>query len=315
MPAIEKLECWMLRAPVDAPVVNAFGAMTTRPALFVRLSASDGAWGWGEVWCNFPQVGGEHRARLIESLFVPLVTGSDAEPRDLAALLEQLDEITGLRRLRFVTSNPYNLTSRLIHAMRDVPTVCEALHLPLQSGSNQILAAMNRGYTRDRYLELVAELRDTVPGLALTTDLIVGFPGETEEDFEATADMVERIGYDGVFVFRYSRRPGTPAAAFENQVPDDVKARRNTRLLEVAERVAFERHRALEGREMAILVDGSSKRNPGELSGRTRCNRVVNFDGQGRVSIGDIVNVRITQAMPHSLRGALVGGVGTCSLR
>ncbi len=236
-------------------------------------------------------------------------------PTDLAALLEQLDEITGLRRLRFVTSNPYNLTSRLIHAMRDVPTVCEALHLPLQSGSNQILAAMNRGYTRDRYLELVAELRDTVPGLALTTDLIVGFPGETEEDFEATADMVERIGYDGVFVFRYSRRPGTPAAAFENQVPDDVKARRNTRLLEVAERVAFERHRALEGREMAILVDGSSKRNPGELSGRTRCNRVVNFDGQGRVSIGDIVNVRITQAMPHSLRGALVGGVGTCSLR
>jgi tRNA-2-methylthio-N6-dimethylallyladenosine synthase len=227
-------------------------------------------------------------------------------PTDLPALLEQLDGIPGLRRLRFVTSNPYNLTSRLIRALRDVPSVCEALHLPLQSGSNRILGAMNRGYTRERYLDLVAELRDTVPGLALTTDLIVGFPGETAEDFTDTADMVERIGYDGVFAFRYSRRPGTPAAASPDQVPDEVKADRNTRILAVAERVAFERHRALEGREMEILVDGVSRRNPGELSGRTRCNRVVNFDGQGRVPVGEIVNVRITQAMPHSLRGALV---------
>jgi tRNA-2-methylthio-N6-dimethylallyladenosine synthase len=227
-------------------------------------------------------------------------------PTDLADLLEQLDRIAELHRIRFVTSNPYNLTSRLIRAMRDVPTVCEALHLPLQSGSNRILAVMNRGYTRERYLELVAELRETVPGLALTTDLIVGFPGETEADFGATADMVERVGYDGVFAFRYSRRPGTPAAGFPDQVPDEVKARRNARILEVAGQVAFERHRALEGRTMEILVDGPAKRHPGELSGRTRCNRVVNFDGRGHVRVGEIVNVRITQAMPHSLRGALL---------
>jgi tRNA-2-methylthio-N6-dimethylallyladenosine synthase len=227
-------------------------------------------------------------------------------PTDLAALLEAVNEVDGIRRIRFVTSNPYNLTSRLCRALRDVPKVCEALHLPLQSGSNRILSAMNRGYTRERYLELIEELRDTVPDIALSTDLIVGFPGETEADFQDTVDMVERVGYDGVFAFRYSRRPGTPAAALDGQVPEDVKAARNTRLLEVAERVAAQRSRALEGRAMEILVDGVSKRDPRQLSGRTRCNRVVNFDGEERVHVGDLVSVRVTQAMPHSLRGALV---------
>ncbi len=227
-------------------------------------------------------------------------------PTDLAALLEALNEVDGIARLRFVTSNPYNLTRRLIRAVRDVPKACEALHLPLQSGSNRILRAMNRGYTRERYLELIAELRETVRGIALTTDLIVGFPGETDEDFEQTVDMVERVGYDGVFAFRYSRRPGTPAAVMDGQVAEDVKARRNTRILEVAERVDATKSLALEGRDLEILVDGASKRDPRELSGRTRCNRVVNFDGVGRVGIGDLVDVRITRAMPHSLRGALV---------
>ncbi|MBI3628685.1 MAG: tRNA (N6-isopentenyl adenosine(37)-C2)-methylthiotransferase MiaB [Candidatus Rokubacteria bacterium] len=229
-----------------------------------------------------------------------------APPTDLAALLERVNEIDGLARVRFVTSNPYNLTSRLIGALRDVPKVCESLHLPLQSGSNRILAAMNRGYTRERYLELIAELKETVPGIALSTDLIVGFPGETEEDFAQTVDMVERVGYDSLFAFRYSRRPGTPAATLPGQVPEDVKARRNTRILEVAERVSAPKAVALEGRELEVLVDGASKRDRRQLAGRTRCHRVVNFDGGGRVDVGEIVQVRITQAMPHSLRGALV---------
>jgi len=229
----------------------------------------------------------------------------NAYGRDLT-LLERVNELEGIRRIRFITSNPYNLTSRLVRALRDVPKVCEALHLPLQSGSNRILAAMNRGYTRERYLELVAELRETVPGLALTTDLIVGFPGETEEDFAQTADMVERVGFDGLFAFRYSRRPGTPAAAMPSQVSEDVKAHRNTRILEVAERVGAARSRALEGRELEVMVDGASKRDPRQVSGRTRCNRVVNFDGGGRIGVGDFVRVRITEAMPHSLRGTLV---------
>jgi tRNA-2-methylthio-N6-dimethylallyladenosine synthase len=226
-------------------------------------------------------------------------------PTDLAALLEGVNEVEGIRRIRFITSNPYNLTSRLVRALRDVPKVCEALHLPLQSGSNRILAAMNRGYTREHYLELVAELRETVPGVALTTDLIVGFPGETEEDFAQTAEMVERVGFDGVFAFRYSRRPGTPAAAMPSQLSEDVKAHRNTRILEVAERVGAAQSRALEGRELEVMVDGASRRDPRQLSGRTRCNRVVNFDGGGRIGVGDFVRVRITQAMPHSLRGTL----------
>ena len=230
-----------------------------------------------------------------------------APPSDLAALLEQVNEIDGIDRIRFTTSNPYNLTSRLIEAMRDVPKVVEYLHLPLQSGSDRVLGRMNRGYTRARYLELVDEIVETVPGIALSTDLIVGFPGESEADFEETVAVVERVRYDNVFAFRYSRRPGTPAADMADQVPDEVKAQRNTRLLEVAERVGAERRQALEGRVMPVLVDGHSRKDPGEVTGRTRCNRVVNFDAHGRELMGRTVPVLVTRALPHSLRGELYG--------
>jgi len=234
--------------------------------------------------------------------------GRDLTPAtDLAALLELVDEVEGIERIRFTTSNPYNLTPRLIRAIRDVPKVVEYLHLPLQSGSDRVLGRMHRGYTRARYLELIAELEETVPGIALSTDLIVGFPGEEEGDFEQTVDMVERVGYDNVFVFRYSRRPGTPAATMLDQVPEEIKARRNSRLLEVATRVGAARSRALEGRILPILVDGVSRKNPDEATGRTRCNRVVNFDAHGRRLLGEVVPVLITQALPHSLRGELAG--------
>lgn len=224
-------------------------------------------------------------------------------PTDLAALLERVNDIEGIERIRFTTSNPYNLTPRLIRAIRDVPKVCEYLHLPLQSGSDRVLARMNRGYTRARYLELIAELKETVPELALSTDLIVGFPGETEEDFVRTVEVVEQVGYDNVFAFRYSRRPGTPAAQMPDQVPDEIKADRNHRLLEAAVRVAAERSRQLEGRTVPVLVDGLSRKSAGEVAGRTRCNRVVNFDAGGRDLLGRVVPVRIVRALPHSLRG------------
>src|SRR5213593_1495046 len=234
--------------------------------------------------------------------------GRDLTPAiDLAALLELIDTVEGIERIRFTTSNPYNLTPRLIRAIRDVPKVVEYLHLPLQSGSDLVLHRMHRGYTRARYLELIAELEDTVPGIALSTDLIVGFPGEEEVDFEQTVETVERVGYDNVFVFRYSRRPGTPAATMLDQVPEEIKARRNSRLLEVATRVGAARSRALEGRVLPILVDGVSRKNPDEATGRTRCNRVVNFDAHGRRLLGEVVPVLITQALPHSLRGELAG--------
>ncbi len=226
-------------------------------------------------------------------------------PTDLAALLQGVSEVDGIERIRFVTSNPVNLTSRLIRTMADVPKVCEYLHLPLQSGSDRVLTRMNRGYTRSRYLELIAEVKEMVPGVALSTDLIVGFPGETEDDFEATVEMVETVQYDGVFAFRYSRRPRTPAAELPGQVPEGDKARRLARLLDVANRVGAEKSRLLEGRTMDVMVDGVSRKNPSELSGRTRCNRVVNFDGRGRDLHGELVRVRVTRAMPHSLRGEL----------
>src|SRR5712691_11174559 len=234
--------------------------------------------------------------------------GRDLSPAtDLAALLELIDTVEGIERIRFTTSNPYNLTTRLIRAIRDVPKVVEYLHLPLQSGSDRVLARMNRGYTVARYLELIDELTDTVPGIALSTDLIVGFPGEEEADFEQTVEMVERIRYDNAFVFRYSRRPGTPAATMPDQVPEEIKARRNSRLLEVATRVGAARSRALEGRVLPILVDGVSRKNLDEATGRTRGNRVVNFDAHGRRLLGEVVPVLITQALPHSLRGELAG--------
>src|SRR5262249_2891689 len=209
---------------------------------------------------------------------------------DLAALLEQVNEVEGIERIRFTTSNPYNLTPRLIRAIRDVPKVVEYLHLPLQSGSDRILERMNRGYTAARYLELIDELRAAVPEVALSTDLIVGFPGETEDDFARTVEMVERVEYDGVFAFRYSRRPGTPAADYPDQVPDHVKASRNTAILEAAGRTATRRSQRLEGRMMPVLVDGTSRRDAREATGRTRCNRVVNFDAAGLDLVGRVVS-------------------------
>ena len=226
-------------------------------------------------------------------------------PTDLAALFETVNEVEGLARIRFTTSNPYNLTPRLIAAVRDVPKVCEWFHLPLQSGSDEILARMNRGYTRRAYLALIDALRDAVPDISLSTDLIVGFPGETEADFAATLAMVEHVGYDNVFVFRYSPRPGTPAATMPDQISAEVKADRNARLLELTTRIATARSRRRLDADVEVLVDGTAKKNPGELSGRTRCNRIVNFDGQGMVAVGDLARVRVTEVLPHSLRGVL----------
>ena len=308
----------------EGPLVK----ITTRPETVDRLKAFVTVMEGCEKHCTFcvvPTTRGRERSHAPDTIVEEIrglaaagckeVTllgqtvnayGRDlAPPTDLAALLEQVNDIEGVERIRFTTSNPYNLTSRLIRAIRDVPKVVEHLHLPLQSGSDRVLERMNRGYTRGRYLEQIAEIRETVPDIALSTDLIVGFPGETDEDFAETVHMVEAVGYDNVFVFRYSRRPGTAAAVMEDQVPDDVKANRNSTLLEVAGRVAAGRSRRLEGRVMPVLVDGTSRKNPREATGRTRCNRVVNFDTDGRDLLGCVVPVCITQALPHSLRGEL----------
>jgi tRNA-2-methylthio-N6-dimethylallyladenosine synthase len=308
----------------EAPLVK----ITAKPAVAGRLKAFVTVMEGCEKHCTFcvvPRTRGRERSHPPEAIVAEvrgLVTegvrevtllgqtvnayGRDLTPRtDLAELFARVGDVDGLQRIRFTTSNPYNLTPALIRAMRDVPKVCEWFHLPLQSGSNRILERMNRGYTRERYLELVDEILAAVPEMALSTDLIVGFPGETENDFAATLEMVERVRYDNVFAFRYSRRPGTAAADMSDQVDESVKADRNGRLLQAVNRIAAERSRLLEGRAVEVLVEGASKKRAGELTGRTRCNRVVNFDGRGRVAVGDIARLTITEALPHSLRGTL----------
>jgi tRNA-2-methylthio-N6-dimethylallyladenosine synthase len=319
----------------EAPLVK----ITARPPSASRLKAYVTVMEGCEKHCTFcvvPRTRGRERSHPPEAI-VAEVRGLVADgcrevtllgqtvnaygrdltpPTDLAELFSRVNDVDGLARIRFTTSNPYNLTPKLIAAMRDVPKVCEWFHLPLQSGSDRVLERMNRGYTRAKYLDLVAALRDAVPELALSTDLIVGFPGETEADFEATLEMVERVQYDNVFAFRYSRRPGTPAAEMDDQIAEDEKARRNARLLAVVERVTAARSARLAGEMVEVLVDGVSRRNPGELSGRTRCNRVVNFDGGG-TAVGDVVTVRVTGVMPHSLRATLttVPEEAVCSSR
>jgi len=308
----------------EAPLVK----LTAKPASADRLKAFVTVMEGCEKHCTFcvvPRTRGRERSHAPEAI-VAEVEGLVAEgcrevtllgqtvnaygrdltpPTDLAELFQRVNDVEGLARIRFTTSNPYNLTPRLIRAMREVPKVCEWFHLPLQSGSDRILERMNRGYTRARYLELVDALRQAEPALAFSTDIIVGFPGETEADFAATMETLEQVGYDNVFVFRYSRRPGTPAADMPDQVDEAVKADRNRRLLDVVERVTGARSRLLAGRTMEVLVDGTSRKSSGALSGRTRCNRVVNFDGQGQVAVGDVVHVLVTEVLPHSLRGAL----------
>ncbi len=314
------------RGPVLETGEGALVKITARPDGGLRLKAFVTVMEGCEKYCTFcvvPTTRGRERSHPPEVIVEEIrglaaagcreVTllgqtvnayGRDlSPPTDLAALLERVNDIDSIERIRFTTSNPYNLTSRLIRALRDLPKVCEYLHLPLQSGSDRVLERMNRGYTRARYLELIAELQETVPDLALSTDLIVGFPGETDEDFARTVEMVERVGYDNVFAFRYSRRPGTPAAEMPDQVPDEVKAERNRRLLEVTARVAAARSQRLEGRTLPVLVDGVARKNADEAAGRTRCNRVVNFDAGGRDLLGRVVPVRIVRALPHSLRG------------
>ena len=309
----------------EAPLVK----ITAKPASASRLRAYVTVMEGCEKHCTFcvvPTTRGRERSHTPDAIVAEVrelvaegcreVTllgqtvnayGRDLTPAtDLAALFAAVNDVDGLARIRFTTSNPYNLTPRLIRAVRDVPKVCEWFHLPLQSGSDRILARMNRGYTSAAYLGLVDDLRAAVPDISLSTDLIVGFPGETEADFAATLSIAERVAYDNVFVFRYSPRPGTPAAIMSDQVPDAVKAERNARLLALTTHLAHARSMRRLGEEVEILVDGMAKKNAGELSGRTRCNRVVNFDARGQVAVGDLTRVRVTDVMPHSLRAELV---------
>ncbi|HUK95271.1 MAG TPA: tRNA (N6-isopentenyl adenosine(37)-C2)-methylthiotransferase MiaB [Gaiellaceae bacterium] len=221
---------------------------------------------------------------------------------DFADLLRACDAVEGIERIRFTSPHPKDFRPPVIEAMAECPSVCEHAHLPLQSGSTRILKAMRRTYSRERYLRLVDELRAAIPDLALTTDLIVGFPGETEQDFEETVTAVEEVGYDGAFTFVYSPRQGTEAAAMPDQLPEDVKRERIERLIETVQLVAGRRNNERVGKTEEVLVEGPSRTDPALLRGRTRRNTTVVFAGSSEA--GELADVRIDEATSTTLRGA-----------
>ena len=223
---------------------------------------------------------------------------------DFSELLRACDSVDGIERIRFTSPHPKDFRAPVIAAMAECESVCEHAHLPLQSGSSRILKAMRRTYGRERYLRLVDELRAGIPDLALTTDLIVGFPGETEDDFAETMEVVEEVGFEGAFTFVYSPRAGTEAAALPDQIPADVKRDRIERLIGLCQRVAHERNLARLGTVEEVLVEGPSRTDPAVLRGRTRRNTTVNFHGGGEP--GDLVDVLIEDATSTTLRGARV---------
>jgi tRNA-2-methylthio-N6-dimethylallyladenosine synthase len=217
-------------------------------------------------------------------------------------LLHAIDAIEGVERIRFTSPHPKDFRRDVVAAMAECPAVCEHAHLPLQSGSSRVLKAMRRTYSRERYLRLVAELRSEIPDLALTTDIIVGFPGETEDEFLETLEVVEEVGFDGAFTFVYSPRAGTEAAAMPEQVPDEVKRDRIERLVDVVQRVAAERNAQRVGMVEEVLVEGHSRTEPQLLRGRTRRNTTVNFSGEA--APGELVAVAIASATSTTLAGA-----------
>ncbi|GAA0824532.1 tRNA (N6-isopentenyl adenosine(37)-C2)-methylthiotransferase MiaB [Clostridium tertium] len=224
------------------------------------------------------------------------------EDIDFAKLLRKINEVDGLERVRFMTSHPKDLNKDVILAIKECDKLCEQIHLPVQSGSDRILKKMNRHYTKEYYLELVDMIKREIPDVSLTTDIIVGFPGETEEDFLDTLDLVERVGYDSAFTFIYSRRNNTPADMMLNQVSDADKHHRFDRLIKVVNEGVIKSNKVYEGKTVEVLVEGPSKNDSTKLTGRTRNGKLVNFSGEN-VKAGDLVNVKIVRAQPFSLVG------------
>ena len=229
----------------------------------------------------------------------------DGEIVDFALLLEYVAEIPGIERIRYTTSHPKEFSARLIEAYRRIPKLVDHVHLPVQSGSDRILAAMKRGYTALEYKSIIRRLRAARPGISISSDFIVGFPGETDDDFERTMTLIDEVGFDASFSFIYSPRPGTPAVDMEDVLPASVKSARLSRLQKRIEEQAQVISQAMVGSIQRVLVEGTSRKDVHELAARTDNNRVVNFVGNPRL-IHTFVDLRITSALPHSLRGEIV---------
>lgn len=232
--------------------------------------------------------------------------GKDLEVEiDFAGLLQQLNRVNGIERIRFTTSHPKDLSDRLIEAIASLEKVCEHIHLPVQSGSTAILKKMNRHYSKEDYLRLVEKLKNAVPDIAITTDIIVGFPGETEADFAETMDLVEKVRFSAAYTFIYNKRSGTPAAEYNDQVPEDVKSQRIQHLIDRQNQITLEENLKDIGKTLEVLVEGPSKTNPEFFSGRTRTNKIVVFRGNSDL-IGRLIPVRIANAKTWHLEGEII---------
>jgi tRNA-2-methylthio-N6-dimethylallyladenosine synthase len=231
-------------------------------------------------------------------------------------LLGRINQIEGIERIRFTTSHPKDFSEKLIQAFSKLPKLCEHIHLPFQSGSDKILKAMHRGYTKESYLKKIDHLKEVCPSIALTADVIVGFPGEEEEDFKQTLDLMERVQFDDLYSFKYSPRKGTRAAQFQDRVEEKVKQERLSTLQEIQKEITLRKNQELEGRVKEVLVEGRSRQSAQDVAGRTRSNKIVNFEGDLNL-VGKLVPVRITKAYPHSLRGDMTSAQdpSICNLR
>ena len=275
------------------------------------------------TYCIVPYTRGRERSRLPEDILKEvrelaadgvkevMLLGqnvnsyglADGFEMDFADLIYAINEIEGIERIRFMTSHPKDLSDKLIGAYRDCEKLACHIHLPVQAGSNRVLKRMNRKYTRESYLELIRKLREATDGqIAITTDIIVGFPGETEEDFEETLSLMAEVQYDSAFTFLYSPRPGTPAAEYDDQIPEEIKHERFNRMREVLDAGMADNNAVYEGRIEKVLVEGPSRKNKKTLTGRTESMKIVNFVGTPEM-VGRIVKVKITEAKTYSLEG------------
>ena len=244
------------------------------------------------------------RGNLENGLLTPALSsfGEEREKSPFVQLLDAVHEIEGLERIRFTSPHPKGYGDDLIEAYARLPKLVESAHLPVQSGSDRVLKLMHRGYTRARYVGIIEKLRRARPEIGISTDIIVGFPGETEDDFEQTLSLAREVEFDQAYIFKYSQRRDTPAAEMPGQVPQKIREERNQRLLEVINEIAKRRYGAFVGRRTQILVEGPSKKNPARMTGRTRCNKIVVFDGSERHR-GQLMDVKITRAGSFTLYG------------
>ena len=278
------------------------------------------------TFCVVPYTRGEEISRPFEDVLVEVATlaaqgvkeitllgqnvnayryEQESEVIEFATLLDHVSDIPGLERIRFSTSHPKEFSAALIASYRKLPKLVDHVHLPVQSGSNKILEAMKRGYTREEYLNIIKDLKAARGSVSISSDFIVGFPGETDADFEDTMSLVDEVDFDGSYSFMYSPRPGTPAAGLTEHVPLNIKKERLSRLQKKLSQNASRYSQLMIGGEFDVLVEGISKKDPSKLSGRTNNNKVVNFEGQERL-IGHTIKIQVTEALPNSLRGIVV---------